>query len=55
VIAAGAGAPESVAQDCETWTKKRYVATVEERTIRAEDVSFPLPKELRGAVQLPMA
>jgi len=58
VITAGASAPESVVQDCVTWLKNRFGATVEERMIREEDVYFPLPKELRAAaaaVQLPMA
>jgi 4-hydroxy-3-methylbut-2-enyl diphosphate reductase len=58
VITAGASAPESVVQDCVTWLQNRYIATVEERMIREEDVYFPLPKELRAAaaaVQLPMA
>jgi 4-hydroxy-3-methylbut-2-enyl diphosphate reductase len=58
LITAGASAPESVVQDCVEWLKSRYGATVEERTIRQEDVYFPLPKELRAAaaaVQLPMA
>jgi len=58
VITAGASAPESVVQDCLTWLKLRYAATVEERTIREENVYFPLPKELRAAAsaaQLPMA
>jgi 4-hydroxy-3-methylbut-2-enyl diphosphate reductase len=49
VITAGASAPESVVQDCVAWLKNRYGATVEERTIREEDVYFPLPKELRAA------
>ena len=47
VITAGASAPESVVQDCVRWLVDRYGATVEERTIREEDVYFPLPKELR--------
>ncbi|MFM8953083.1 MAG: 4-hydroxy-3-methylbut-2-enyl diphosphate reductase [Planctomycetaceae bacterium] len=58
VITAGASAPESVVQDCITWLRERYAADVEERTIREEEVYFPLPKELRAAaaaVQLPMA
>ncbi len=58
LITAGASAPERVVQDCITWLRERYGATVEERTIREEEVYFPLPKELRaaaGAVQLPMA
>jgi 4-hydroxy-3-methylbut-2-enyl diphosphate reductase len=58
VITAGASAPESVVQDCIAWLKARFGATVEERTIREEEVYFPLPKELRSAaaaIQLPMA
>jgi 4-hydroxy-3-methylbut-2-enyl diphosphate reductase len=45
-------------QDCVAWLKERFGATVEERTIREEEVYFPLPKELRAAaaaIQLPMA
>jgi 4-hydroxy-3-methylbut-2-enyl diphosphate reductase len=45
-------------QECLTWLRHRYGATVEERTIREEDVYFPLPKELRAAasaVRLPLA
>lgn len=58
VITAGASAPESVVQDCISWLEARFGATVEERTIRQEEVYFPLPKELRAAAtssQLPMA
>ena len=58
LITAGASAPESVVQDCVEWLRSRYGATVEERTIREEEVYFPLPKELRAAaaaVQFPMA
>jgi 4-hydroxy-3-methylbut-2-enyl diphosphate reductase len=58
VITAGASAPESVVQDCVRWLRERYAAEVEEKTIREEDVFFPLPKELRAAaaaVRLPMA
>ncbi len=47
VITAGASAPESVVQDCVRWLVDRYGATVQDRTIREEDVYFPLPKELR--------
>lgn len=57
VITAGASAPESVVQDCVGWLRERYAAEVEERTIRDEEVYFPLPKELRAAVagvRLPM-
>jgi 4-hydroxy-3-methylbut-2-en-1-yl diphosphate reductase len=49
VITAGASAPESVVRDCVSWLKHRYDAIVEERTIREEDVYFPLPKEIRAA------
>ncbi|MFM7206553.1 MAG: 4-hydroxy-3-methylbut-2-enyl diphosphate reductase [Planctomycetaceae bacterium] len=58
VITAGASAPESVVQDCITWLKERYAADIEERSIREEDVYFPLPRELRAAAsaaRLPMA
>jgi 4-hydroxy-3-methylbut-2-en-1-yl diphosphate reductase len=58
VITAGASAPESVVQDCVRWLQERFGADVEERTIRSEDVYFPLPKELRAAAsaaRLPMA
>ena len=51
VITAGASAPESVVQDCLTLLRDRYGATMEERVIREEEVYFPLPKELRAAVQ----
>ena len=49
VITAGASAPERVVQDCVEWLRTRFDATVEERTIRQEEVYFPLPKELRAA------
>jgi len=58
VITAGASAPESVVQDCVAWLRERFAAEVEERSIRTEEVYFPLPKELRAAVagvRLPMA
>jgi len=47
VITAGASAPESVVQECVTYLRDRYGATVENRTLRQEDVHFPLPRELR--------
>ena len=58
VVTAGASAPEGVVQECLAWLRDRYAATVEERTIREEDVYFPLPKEIRAAAtaaKLPMA
>ena len=50
LITAGASAPEQVVQDCVQWLQARYDATVEERTLREEEVYFPLPKEIRQAV-----
>jgi 4-hydroxy-3-methylbut-2-enyl diphosphate reductase len=48
VITAGASAPESVVEECVTYLKDRYGASVESRALRREDVHFPLPRELRG-------
>jgi len=48
VITAGASAPESVVEECVEYLKQRYGAHVESRTLRQEDVHFPLPRELRG-------
>ncbi len=61
-ITAGASAPEQVVQDCVGWLRNRFESspsgfTIEERTVRDEDVFFPLPKSIRSAaaaVQLPM-
>lgn len=47
LITAGASAPESVVQGCISYLREHFVATVEERSIRAEEVYFPLPRELR--------
>jgi len=48
VISAGASAPESVVEECVEYLRGRYGATVESRTLRQEDVHFPLPRELRA-------
>jgi len=48
VITAGASAPESVVEECIEYLKRRYGAQIESRTLRKEDVHFPLPRELRG-------
>ena len=61
-ITAGASAPEQVVQDCVNWLRKRFEnspsgISIEEKTVRDEDVFFPLPKEIRSAaaaIQLPM-
>lgn len=47
LITAGASAPELVVQQCVELLKERFNATVESRSIREEDVHFPLPKALR--------
>jgi 4-hydroxy-3-methylbut-2-enyl diphosphate reductase len=48
VVTAGASAPESVVEECVEYLRSKYGATVEPRTIRGEDVHFPLPRELRA-------
>ena len=47
VITAGASAPESVVRECLEFLRQRFGATIESRTLRQEDVHFPLPRELR--------
>ena len=47
LVTAGASAPEENVQDCIDHLKATFGATVETRTVREEDVSFPLPRELR--------
>jgi 4-hydroxy-3-methylbut-2-enyl diphosphate reductase len=46
-VTAGASAPESVVEECVELLKERFNATVEARSIRQEEVYFPLPRELR--------
>ncbi len=48
LVTAGASAPESVVDECISYLKDRFGATVELRTIREESVRFPLPKPLRN-------
>ena len=49
LITAGASAPETVVQECVDFLKRHFGATVEERSIREEEVYFPLPRELESA------
>lgn len=49
LVTAGASAPEDVVEGCLDYLRQRYGAVVEERTIREEDVHFPIPLELRTA------
>lgn len=46
-LTAGASAPEAVVQDVIRFLEDRFGASVETRTVREEDVHFPLPRELR--------
>jgi 4-hydroxy-3-methylbut-2-enyl diphosphate reductase len=48
LVTAGASAPEEVVQECLDWLQQRFGATIELRSIRNENVSFPLPRELRS-------
>ncbi len=47
LVTAGASAPEVVVEDVLDYLRDEFEATVEVRTLREEDVSFPLPRELR--------
>jgi 4-hydroxy-3-methylbut-2-enyl diphosphate reductase len=47
LVTAGASAPEVVVEECLSWIRDRFSATIEPRSIREESVSFPLPRELR--------
>jgi 4-hydroxy-3-methylbut-2-enyl diphosphate reductase len=46
LITAGASAPEDVVQDCVEHIRTKYNGTIENRVVREEHVSFPLPREL---------
>jgi 4-hydroxy-3-methylbut-2-enyl diphosphate reductase len=52
LVTAGASAPEHVVEDCVEFLRRRFGATVESRSIREEEVYFPLPRELRQLTQL---
>ena len=47
LVTAGASAPESVVDQCLEYLRERYDAEISVRTIRTEQVHFPLPKALR--------
>ena len=47
LVTAGASAPEVVVDAVLDLLREQFGATVETRTLREEDVSFPLPRELR--------
>ncbi len=46
LVTAGASAPEHVVQACVQVLRDRFQTTVEEKTVREETVSFPLPEGL---------
>ena len=50
LITAGASAPELVVEGCVDFLREQFEATVELRSVREEDVHFPLPRELRAAL-----
>jgi 4-hydroxy-3-methylbut-2-enyl diphosphate reductase len=50
LVTAGASAPEVVVQEVLDYLHKQFDATVDVRTLREENVSFPLPRELRRPV-----
>ncbi len=47
LVTAGASAPETVVEQCVSLLQERFGATVESRSIRQEEVYFPLPKDIR--------
>jgi 4-hydroxy-3-methylbut-2-enyl diphosphate reductase len=49
LVTAGASAPETVVEQCLDFLRDKFQATVDVRTVRREDVHFPLPRELRLA------
>lgn len=51
LVTAGASAPESVVSECVSYLEERFNATVEDREVRAEQVHFALPRELRAVMK----
>jgi 4-hydroxy-3-methylbut-2-enyl diphosphate reductase len=47
LITAGASAPEHVVQECIEYLQRNFGATIQEESVRDENVHFPLPKSLR--------
>ncbi len=50
LVTAGASAPEEVVDQCLDWLREKFDAAIEPRSIREENVSFPLPRELQTVV-----
>jgi 4-hydroxy-3-methylbut-2-enyl diphosphate reductase len=53
LVTAGASAPESIVGECLKYLEDRYGASVQLRSLRREEVHFPLPKELRQLADEP--
>lgn len=49
LVTAGASAPELRVQECIEYLQQHFSATVESRSIREEEVYFPLPRDIRQA------
>ena len=47
LVTAGASAPEEVVEECLDYLREQFQATVDTHATRSENVSFPLPRELR--------
>lgn len=47
LVTAGASAPETVLEQCLDYLREKFDAKVELRSLRQEEVHFPLPRELR--------
>lgn len=54
LVTAGASAPETVVEETLDYLREEFGATVEARSIREEEVYFPLPKELRLLTKIEM-
>jgi 4-hydroxy-3-methylbut-2-enyl diphosphate reductase len=48
LLTAGASAPESIVEECVGFLRTRFGATIEARSLREEEVHFPLPRPLRA-------
>ena len=48
LVTAGASAPQEVVQQCLDYLQQHFDASVEVRSIREEEVHFPLPRQLRS-------
>jgi 4-hydroxy-3-methylbut-2-enyl diphosphate reductase len=48
LVTAGASAPETVVERCVDLLVEKFGARIESRSIREEEVYFPLPKDVRA-------